>query len=260
MDVEGGPKRPAPRINERDRVALMFAAQQRLALAGQIGALLGVDTASARKRLHRLAEGGYVRFARELSGPGCYLIERRGLAAIGSRLPPARAVNRSEYEHDVGLGWLWLAARRGVFGKLDALVSERQMRSHDRHADRDGDPLGVRLPGIGPRGGERLHYPDLLLECRTGHRVAVELELTPKSRVRREAILGGYAVDARVDVVLYLVADRALGEAIARSAAKTGVSSLVRVQMVSRDPPGKRGSGRATARGRARDREAGAAL
>ena len=93
-----------------------------------------------------------MRFARELNGPGCYLIERRGLRAIGSHLPAPRAVNRSEYEHDVGLGWLWLAAQRGAFGGLETVTSERQMRSHDGRAERGADePLGVRLPAASAR-------------------------------------------------------------------------------------------------------------
>lgn len=241
-------------LTERDRRLLAFAAEQRIVLAAQVATLLGVSAATARGRLHRLSESGHVRFARELNGPGCYLIERRGLRAIGSHLAPPRAVNRSEYEHDVGLGWLWLAARRGLFGRLDAVTSERQMRSHDGRAERDAQPLGIRLPGVGPRGGERRHYPDLLLQCSTGHRVAVELELTRKSRVRREAILGGYGVDPRIDVVLYLVRDRSIGKAIMRSAAKAGLSSLVSVQMVSptaRTPaPDGRAAGRLPTRSR----------
>jgi hypothetical protein len=134
----GGDERgtTAARLSERDRRVLAFGAQQRLVLAAQVAALLGVAAPTARERLHKLSQAGYLRFARELSGPGCYLIERRGLAAIGSRLPRARAVNRSEYEHDVGLGWLWLAAQRGVFGRLDGVISERRMRSHDGQRDR----------------------------------------------------------------------------------------------------------------------------
>jgi hypothetical protein len=87
-----------------------------------------------------------------------------------------------------------------------------------------------------------------VLDCATGHRVAVELELIPKSRVRREAILGGYAVDARIDLVLYLVAQKSVGKAIERAAAAAGVSQLVRVQMVSCDPPAETAAGRAAAR------------
>jgi DNA-binding Lrp family transcriptional regulator len=259
MDDHGVPSRahdaPGGRsahLGERDRRLLEFAARHRLVLAAQVATLLGVSAPTARNRLHRLSRAGYLRSVRELSGPGCYLIERRGLDAVGSRLPAARSINRAEYEHDVGLGWLWLAAQRGVFGRLAAVVSERQMRSHATRRDRQTDPLGVRLGGVGPRGDERLHYPDLWLQCATGHRIAVELELTGKSRLRREAILGGYAVDARVDLVLYLVAERSVGKAIERAAARTGVSSLVRVQMICLDPPARATAGRAASRRRSR--------
>ena len=63
--------------------------------------------------------------------------------------------------------------------------------------------------------------------------MAVELELTAKARARREKILGGYALDARIDAVLYLVCDRRVGRAIERSAAAIGISPMVIVQLVS---------------------------
>ena len=44
-----------------------------------------------------------------------------------------------------------------------------------------GRPSGIGLGLAGPRGGQKLHYPDLILETSGGKRVAVELELTPKS-------------------------------------------------------------------------------
>jgi hypothetical protein len=204
-----------------------------------------------------------VRCERPLAGPGCYLIERRGLAAVGSHLPRPRDVDLAAYRHDVGLGWLWLAARRGAFGSVRTIVSERQMRSHDgrlspgpgsrdRRPRPSEDRLGVRLPGPGPRGGDRRHYPDLLLDLRSGHRVAVELELTPKSTRRLREILGGYAMDSRVDAVLYLVDRPSIGRAVERAAASLGIQSMVHVQAVAIDPEGARrvASGRELSRGR----------
>ena len=91
------------------------------------------------------------------------------------------------------------------------------MRSHDGRREPWAEPLGVRLGGVGPWGGERRHYPDLLLVTSSGERVAVELELTAKPRRRREEILGGYAIEARVDAVLYLVESKRLGRAITDS-------------------------------------------
>jgi hypothetical protein len=215
---------------------LAFAAEHRLVVATQIQLLLGVSAQAAYRRLHALRRAGCLRFARRLAGPGFYQIDRPGLAAIGSPLSRPRDVELAFYQHDLGLGWLWLAAERGAFGRLDEIISERRMRAHDGRLQTGSEPLGTRFPGVGPRGGQRLHYPDLLLCCSTGHRVALELELTPKARVRREQILGAYALDPRIDRVLYLVCDRAIASAIERSAAAVGVSSLIRVQPVSFQP------------------------
>lgn len=252
--------RPAPRgrphpaagqvrITARDRRLLAFAAEHRLVLAVHVQGLLGVSLGAARTRLRALTRAGYLRYERKLSGPGCYLIERKGLGAIGSTLPRPRDLDLACFRHDVGLAWLWLVARAGAFGTMREVVSERQMRSHDGRTENRDEPLGVRLPGVGPRGGERRHYPDLLLETATGHRVAVELELTPKSRARREEILGGYAADARIDAVLYLADRESVRQAIAGSAARLGISSLVHVQRVKfAEPDGAPSAARAAER------------
>lgn len=205
-------------------------------LAVHVQGLLGVSAGAAAARLRTLTRAGYLRYERKLSGPGCYLIERKGLGAIGSGLPRPRDVDLACFRHDVGLAWLWLAARAGAFGTIREVVSEREMRSHDGRSEGRDEPLGVRLPGVGPRGGDRRHYPDLLLETSTGHRVAVELELTPKSRVRREEILGGYAADGRIDAILYLADRESVRRAIAGSAAALGISELVHVQRVGFGP------------------------
>ena len=219
-------------------MALAFAAEHRLVLGAQVQTLLGISAAAASKRLRALVGVGHLIGERQLHGqPGCYQITRKGLGAIESRLPRPRAIDLSCYRHDVGLGWLWLHARAGRFGPARDVVVERRMRSQDgRSPDRDAR-FGVRLGGPGPGGGERLHYPDLLVELESGHRVAFELELTSKSQRRREGILAGYAGDRRTDAVVYLVDRPASGRAIARSAARLGVADLVHVQRVTFDPP-----------------------
>jgi hypothetical protein len=109
----------------------------------------------------------------------------------------------------------------------------------------------VRLGGVGPSGRERLHYPDLLLIDPGGRRIAIELELSSKGRGRREKILAGYAADARIDVVLYLVRDRRVGRAIQASARRLGIGPLVHVQRVDFPAVGPGNAGRASERTRA---------
>ncbi len=207
-------------------------------MAPQAQALLKVSARVARQLLRNLDAGGYAHreriFARQ--EPACR-ITARGLGAIGSRLP-APKLDLACYQHDVGLGWLSLAARSGTFGPLRELHSEREMRSHDARADREGAAIGVGLGEVGAHGGRRLHYPDLLLRTPSGKRIAIELELTGKGRRRLERIMQSYAADRRIDAILYLVADRPLGRRIEQAARTAGIGELVHVQALAGPPQG----------------------
>jgi hypothetical protein len=220
------------RVTDRDRRLLEFVALHRLVLADHVRALLGVSAEVAGARLRLLAAAGFLSRAQVFHRqPACFQITRQGLALIGGELPAPRIDLRC-YGHDVGVAWLWLAARTGAFGAMREVIAERQLRSHDGgDAGRDR-PLGVRLGATGPGGRERLHYPDLLLVSAEGRRIALELELTPKGRTRRERILAAYAADARVDAVLYLVERRSIARSVQASARRLGISDRVHVQPV----------------------------
>ncbi len=239
--MEEQPAKPAAprrvRLTDRDRIVLAFVAEHRVVVRAQLRALLGVGDSAARTRLHALANAGFI--ARERSPDGhdaCYMIKSRGLAALGTKLPATRLDYRG-FEHDVGVAWIWLAARRGLWGPAREVVSERRMRSHDRSEDGRDSPLAVRLGGVGPGGGQRLHYPDVLLVLRDGSRVAFELELSGKSRARRDRILSGYAADPRLGAVVYLVDKPSVGRAIEATARQLGISDRIHVQRVQRRRP-----------------------
>jgi hypothetical protein len=221
------------RLTDRDRELLELLAEHRLILGAHVQALLGISASAAAARLRALTRAGFVTRHRPFHGePPCYQIRPRGLAAIDSARSAPRIDLRC-YTHDAGAAWLWLAARDGRFGPLRDVLGERRLRSLDASPDRSGAPLGVRLGGLGARGRERLHYPDLLLITPEGRRIGLELELSSKGRVRREKILAGYAADARFDAVLYLVSDRRIGRSIQQSARRLGIGALVHVQQVS---------------------------
>ncbi len=242
-------------ITERDRLVLAFLAEHRLVVTPQVQSLLGVTVRVAQERLRTLGDGGYAERHRIFDGyPACARITAKGLAAVGSTLPAPR-IDLACYQHDVGLGWLWLAARAGTFGNLRELRSERFLRSHDARSDRAERALGVgiggvRIGGVGPGGGEQLHYPDLLLTSASGKRVAIELELTAKGSGRLQRIMMGYAADARIDAVLYLVPGRSLGERIAQAARAAGIGDLVSVQLLDGLPQGAPEHGRTLSRHR----------
>jgi hypothetical protein len=227
------------RLTDRDRELLRFAARHRIVLAAQLQALLGASAAAVATRLRALRRAGYLGSQRPFDRQAtCYWIKRRGLSAIESSLPAPRP-ELGSHRHDLGIAWLWLAARQGAFGAARQIVSEREMRSGDGTAGRRANPFGVRLGGVGPGGRERLHYPDLLLVGPGGRRVALELELTSKGRARRERILAGYAADGRIDSVLYVVDQPATGRAIQASAARLGISARVHVQRAHWDGMGR---------------------
>ena len=178
--------------------------------------------------------------------------------SVANDLPVPRRLDLATYRHDEGLAWLMLAAQRGRFGPLQAVISERRMRSEDARGAERPTRHGVRLGGVGPGGRDRLHYPDMVVVTRSGHRVAFELELTTKSPRRRERILAGYAADRRIDAVVYLVDRAPAGRAVPRSAARVGVSDLIRVQDVRLASPGPSADGaRAAERSHGRGRNDG---
>ena len=240
------------RLTDRDAQLLEFAAEHRLVLSAHAQALLGSSQAAAQRRLGALAAAGLLERRMYFHGrPSCFQISRPGLAAIDSKLPVPREDLRC-YAHDVGMAWLWLAAHSGSFGAARQIVGERQMRSADGAADPGAPRYGVRLGGFGPTGRDRLHYPDLLLVRADGRRVALELELSAKGRIRREGILAAYGAETRIDAVLYLTDHLGVSRAIRSSARSVGVAGLVQVQALRWD--GRR-PGAATPRSRARSRE-----
>lgn len=221
-------------LTDRDHEILAFAAEHRLVLERQVERLVGVGEGRVRRRLDALVDTGAMRSDR-VFGDLHYQIRGRGLAAIGSSLPPP-SYKLASYKHDVGLGWLWLSARDGMFGPLREILSERGMRSHDGTLDRSAEPYGVRKGGYDRYGNERLHYPDLLLLDPHGRRLALELELSSKGRERTELIIGGYGADSRIDRVLYLVEAQPAGYRIRRSLEHTvrevGLSDRIRFQLI----------------------------
>jgi hypothetical protein len=238
-------------LTESDLELLRFIAEHRFVLPEHAAALLDRAPDTARARLSRLESAGYVRSESVFRGqPPMYLITRPGLRVLGSVLAQPRTDMRA-YGHDIGVAWLWLAARGGTFGPLEEIIGERRLRSQDGSRETETEPLGVRLGGFGPRGQERLHYPDLLLRTADGRRVALELELSPKGRARLETILMGYGADPRIDGVVYLVDKAAVARAVTDTARRLGVSSRVHVQRVRLAGAAPRAVGRSRTMSRA---------
>jgi hypothetical protein len=206
-------------------------------LAAQVALLEGIGLDAARQRLTALTRAGYLTSEqRYVAEPRAYAVTRYGREAAGSDMSQPRKLDPALYAHDVGVTWLTAAARRGLFGELSEVVSERRMRSED---GRDGDgrePHGVRYIGGGggagwAGGGRRLHYPDLTVVTDSGQRVAFELELQLKGAARRQRILAAYAGDPRFDAVVYLVATQRHRRMLEASARRAGLEDRLYVQL-----------------------------
>ncbi len=230
------------RLSDRDLELLRALAEQRIAVMAQAAHWLGVSESTAATRVRRLRDAGLIESRRLFErGSPMVRITGAGLRRIGSALGrPGQKLD--EYRHDVGVGWVWTAARDGTFGEMAAIHSERAMRSHDTRLERmtPGDRLGepddaLRGVGVGawrPDGRPERHYPDLLLESRAGHRIAVELELSSKGRRRLDRVMDAYASDARIDAVLYVVADPRLAEHVCAAATRAGIADMVHVRRI----------------------------
>ncbi len=241
-------------LTQRDASVLGPLAEHRFLTVPQLAVLLAVTEGTATKRLSRLDHDGMLRlrslFARL---PPAASIETRGLRALGSPLK-APELNLNEYRHDVGVAWMWLAARAGSFGEPRGISTERRMQAEDGAAMAAGRSTawGVGLGVLTGHGQAKRHYPDLMLDTASGHRVAVELELTAKSAGRMARIMSAYASDARVDHVLYLAATGTIATRAAESAARAGIRDRVHVQLLATDGIAGAGIGRARAAVRAR--------
>ncbi|HET9075004.1 MAG TPA: hypothetical protein VFN48_10525 [Solirubrobacteraceae bacterium] len=238
------PPRP---LQPRDLLLLEALSHQRVAVLAQAAHWLGVSEATAARRVRALARADLVETRRIFDrGSPMLRITGRGLAQIGSRLSrPGQKLD--EYRHDVGVGWVWTAARDGAFGDLAAIHSERALRSADARRDRltpgerqlaveDGHdaPGGIGVGAFLADGRPQRHYPDLLLDTASGRRIGVELELTHKGARRLDRIMEAYASDLSVDAVLYLVADPRIGAQIHAAAERADMADRVHVRRVAR--------------------------
>lgn len=222
-------------LTEADLSVLGPLAEHRILTVPQVALLLGVSERTAVRRLTRLKDARLLDVEQIFSGqPRAVKIKAAGLRAIDSSLK-APSLNLNEYRHDVGVAWLWLAARAGSFGELRAMTSDRRMQVEDAAAVASGQrgTWGVGVGMFGRYGAPQRHYPDLMLEMASGHRVAVELELTNKSARRMSRIMLAYASDERVDHVLYLVANQWIARRVSESARRAGIGDRVHVKLLA---------------------------
>jgi hypothetical protein len=203
----------------------------RFVLAAHVRHWMGVARQASYRRLAGLAEVGLLSYRRIFHAqPGCYLITNGGLAVIDSALPRP-AIDLRTYDHDVGVVWLWLLACEGRYGPARRVVTERQMRSKDQRNDPlRSERFGIPIGGYDRSGRPRVHYPDVLVLDGNDRRVALELELSLKSRRRLLDILIGYGGEPRLRKVVYVPGRRSVERTLQGIVGELGLGELIEVR------------------------------
>jgi hypothetical protein len=211
---ERQPRRAGFRVTARDDEMVRFAGLHMGVEARQLAAWLGMDIDHVWRRAAALVELGLLEQHRVLHArPGIYCATAAGLERGALELPPAR-VTLAHYEHSVELVWLHIELER-EFG-IGRVVTERQLRSRELRAAAEAERQRKRHRphyAVPLRSAARgLHFPDMAVEwaAPNGGLLAAELELTTKSRSRREQIVAAYAAASNVECVRYYAAPEPL--------------------------------------------------
>lgn len=172
------------KLTERDIGILKFINEFGFSEMPQIERRFGLKKPRSYQLLTRLVEEGYVKHERVFHGRhGIYRLSRKG--AKLTHLPPLARVPLANYKHDITLMEVYLRLREQY--PEASWISERELK-RDKYFD-----------GVGKFG----HLSDGLLVFKDGKRIAVEVELSLKSRNRVEQILKWYSGVFEIEEVWY---------------------------------------------------------
>jgi hypothetical protein len=167
-------------VRRTDMAALRWLAEQYGARADQLALLLGCSTRTTERTIARLRDAGFVSTQRLLAGEPPWVIPTAsGLRACGQRFGT------------------W----RPRLGLLNHVGAVNDVRLHIASRSPRSEWVCERVLARMRDAGE--HLPDAMVVTE-GRRVAIEVELTVKSRRRTTAILD--ELSRRFDAVLYFCA------------------------------------------------------
>lgn len=221
---------------------LLFAAASEVILAKQAAALLKTSTDSAAERLEVLRTQRLVSRVR-LSGrlPDGYRITPEGAELIDSQLPATRPLSPAAYRHEIGVGWLWVAAQHGNLGVLREVLTRREMHAADQTLRSESllnsagatfadQPVADQRPGLSGT------YPDLALIQHAGGWVTVNLILGSPSAPQLEWMIGRSGRQQPLILAqLFMVQHPEIGEQIKHAAVTLGLGDRVHVQRLAQN-------------------------
>lgn len=202
-------------FQERDADILKWINGFGFASAEQIQSFMKVGKTACYVRLKKLVDGGYLTRERILHGQArIHKLTKKGMLACGDAILPLKYVNLGTFRHDFKLIDLALMLERETGGSF---MPDRRIR-HDEG-----------LSGVGQLG----HIADGYLSVGQDKPIAVELELSVKSRARIQGIINDYGGNLAVKEVWYYTDNKEVVRAIAK--ASKGFD-FIKVKEIPNDP------------------------
>ncbi len=186
-------------FQERDAEILRWINGFGFASAEQIKTFMKVGNTAAYVRLKKLVDGGYLTRERILHGQArIHKLTKKGVLASGDAVLPLQYVNLGTFRHDYKLIDLALMLEEETGGSFQP---DRRIR-HDEG-----------LSGVGQLG----HIADGLLSIGQDKPIAIELELSVKSRARIKSIINDYGGNLSVKEVWYYTDNKEVVRAISQA-------------------------------------------
>lgn len=208
---------------ERDSQIVSWIGGIGAAGAEHVMSEFGMSRSIAYQRLNSLTRDGLLAHHTVLYGrPGMYTATLAGLRWKGIAHLGVFNVRPGSFEH------AWQVAHTAV--KLARampdweVMSERQLRSAENE-------FGILVASIQvgkDTANAKLHRPDLVLTCKRGLVIPIEVELSTKSASRLTAICRGWARARHINTVYYLAAPGP-ARAVARAIRSTKTGDRIRV-------------------------------
>ena len=210
-------------VTDRDMKLVRWIGRHGAVQTAHLMARYGMGRTATYRRVHELVAYGLVRRHRVLYNDGGLLTATAdGLRCAGLEpLKPAR-VSLAQLPHTIVSATLAAMLEPRLVDTT--LLSDREHRAAETAA---GQPIASAILGPPRDDRSRLHRPDFALVGADGENViAIEVELTLKTKARLERILRGYLRNQNVSRIWYY-APTNIGEAVRRAARAVGAEGVL---------------------------------
>lgn len=171
-------------FTDRDKAIITFIARHKFATVKQVSQYMEMGIKATYRRLRKLSEYYYLKYERIFhKKPGVYLITRKGIEAANCKIG-VQNIALGTYYHDLQVTDLAATFYRQGY----KIITEKEI-------------LTNRKKTIG-KVGRQERLPDLVI-IKNEEKIAIELEIAPKSSTRLKKIINYYARQRKYDQVWF---------------------------------------------------------